>query len=173
MLFVDFAGYRVRTLGDVEAVREEVARVITSLGDKVDAVINYDGCSIDPVIAEAWFDMARDVQTRFDRIASRHSTSAFMRPMLGDAFHDPEDFATRIRFRRRARAVAGCSAGWQAGRPHAPTLASRRCRGSLTPTEATSGLASGEQSNRRGGTAANSSRSSQQRRDAAIRTCHT
>jgi propionate CoA-transferase len=72
----------------VEAVREEVARVITPLGDKVDAVINSDGCSIDPVITEAWFDMARDVQTRFYRTASRYSTSAFMRLMLGDAHHD-------------------------------------------------------------------------------------
>jgi propionate CoA-transferase len=47
-LFIDFAGYRATTLGDVEAVREAVARVITPLGDQVDAVINYDGCSIDP-----------------------------------------------------------------------------------------------------------------------------
>lgn len=87
MLFIDFTGYRVRTLEEVEAVREEVARLVTPLGDRVDAVIDYDGCSIDPVVAEAWFDMARDVQARFYRTASRYSTSAFMRLMLGDALH--------------------------------------------------------------------------------------
>jgi hypothetical protein len=41
-------GLARRPSGDVEAVREEVARVVTPLGDKVDAAINSDGCSIDP-----------------------------------------------------------------------------------------------------------------------------
>ena len=40
---------------------------------------------IDPVIAEAWFDMARDVQARFYARASRYTTSAFLRLKLGDA----------------------------------------------------------------------------------------
>jgi hypothetical protein len=52
-------------------------------------VINDDGCSIDPVITEAWFDMpATSDQTRSYRTASRYSTNAFMRLMLGDALHD-------------------------------------------------------------------------------------
>ena len=85
ILFIDFAGYRVRKPEQVEAVREEVARLVSPLARKVEAVIDYDGCSIDPTIAEAWFDMAGDVQRRFYSKASRYTTSAFMRLKLGDA----------------------------------------------------------------------------------------
>jgi propionate CoA-transferase len=60
------------------------------LGRKVEAVIDYDGWSIDPEVAEAWFDMARDVQERFYSKASRYTTSAFMRLKLGDALQRRE-----------------------------------------------------------------------------------
>jgi propionate CoA-transferase len=85
MLFIDFSGYRVRGTPEVGAVREQVARLVGPLGRKVAAVIGYDGCSIDPAVTEAWFDMARDVQTRFYSKASRYTTSAFMRLKLGAA----------------------------------------------------------------------------------------
>ena len=64
--------------------------MVEPLGRKVDAVIDYDGCTIDPTIAEAWFDMARDVQARFYDKASRYTTSAFMRLKLGDALQRRE-----------------------------------------------------------------------------------
>ena len=84
-LFIDFAGFRVQRLEQVEAVREQVQALVEPLGRKVEAVIDYDGCTIDPTLAEAWFDMARDVQSRFYDKASRYTTSAFMRLKLGDA----------------------------------------------------------------------------------------
>ncbi len=85
LLFIDLAGYRVRSTREVEDVRAEVERRCAPLGRKVEAVIDYDGCSIYPAIAEAWFDMARDVQARFYAKATRYTTSAFMRLKLGDA----------------------------------------------------------------------------------------
>ena len=90
ILFIDFAGYRVQHMSQVEAVREQVRSLIEPLGRKVAAVIDYDGCTIDPTIAEAWFDMARDVQSRFYDQASRYTTSAFMRLKLGDALQRRE-----------------------------------------------------------------------------------
>ncbi len=84
-LFIDFSGYRVRSVEQIEAVRAEVAALVEPLGRKVEAVIDYDGSSIDPGVAEAWFDMARDVQSRYYEKASRYTTSAFMRLKLGDA----------------------------------------------------------------------------------------
>lgn len=84
MLFVDLTGCRVRSEEQVEAVREQVRSMVEPLGQKVTAVINYDGCVIDPVVAEAWFDMVRDVHARFYDKASRYTTSAFMRLKLGD-----------------------------------------------------------------------------------------
>ena len=90
ILFIDFAGYRVQYMAQVEAVREQVRSLVEPLGRKVAAVIDYDGCTIDPTIAEAWFDMARDVQSRFYDKASRYTTSAFMRLKLGDALQRRE-----------------------------------------------------------------------------------
>jgi propionate CoA-transferase len=90
ILFIDYAGYRVQHLAQVEAVREQVRSLVEPLGRKVAAVIDYDSCTIDPTIAEAWFDMARDVQSRFYDKASRYSTSAFMRLKLGDALRRRE-----------------------------------------------------------------------------------
>jgi propionate CoA-transferase len=89
-LFIDLAGYRVRSAAEVEAVRAEVERLCAPLGRKVGAVIAYDGCVIDPAVADAWFDMARDVQERFYSHASRYTTSAFMRLKLGDAMQRRE-----------------------------------------------------------------------------------
>ena len=90
VLFIDFAGYRVRSSEQIEEVRARVAELVEPLGGKVEAVIDYDGCSVDPAIAEAWFDMARDVQGRFYSKASRYTTSAFMRLKLGDALERRE-----------------------------------------------------------------------------------
>ena len=84
MLFIDLTGYRVRQEEQVEAVREQVRSMVEPLGRKVKAVIDYDGCVIDPAIAESWFDMVRDVHVRFYDKASRYTTSAFMRLKLGD-----------------------------------------------------------------------------------------
>jgi propionate CoA-transferase len=83
MLFIDLTGYRVRREEQVEAVREQVRSMVEPLGRKVKAVIDYDGCVIDPAIAESWFDMVRDVHVRFYDKASRYTTSAFMRLKLG------------------------------------------------------------------------------------------
>jgi propionate CoA-transferase len=107
MLFIDFAGYRVRRAEQVEAVREHVARLIGPIGSKVEAVIDYDGCSIDPAVAEAWFDMARDVQTRFYSKASRYTTSAFMRLKLGAALAWREMAPHVFETAAEARATAG------------------------------------------------------------------
>ncbi len=111
MLFIDLAGYRVRGSEQVEAVREQVAQLVGSLGRKVEAVIDYDGCSVDPTVAEAWFDMARDVQTRFYSKASRYTTSAFMRLKLGDALARremaPHIFETADEAHRAAAEISG------------------------------------------------------------------
>ena len=93
-------------------MRAEVERRCLPLGRKIEAVIDYDGCSIDPAIAEAWFDMARDVQTRFYAKASRYTTSAFMRMKLGASL--PSRHAAAHVFETHAEARA-----FLLRRPHA------------------------------------------------------
>jgi propionate CoA-transferase len=109
VLYIDLDGYRVRTGQDVEDVRQAVASHVGPLGQKVAAVISYDACTIDPEIAEAWFAMAADVESRFYTHVSRYTTSAFMRLKLGEAltrrevaphiFETPHEARTSIALR--------------------------------------------------------------------------
>jgi propionate CoA-transferase len=85
VLYIDLDGYRVRTRREVEDVREAVASRVGPLGRRVAAVISYDACAIASDIAEDWFAMAADVESRFYSHVSRYTTSAFMRLKLGDA----------------------------------------------------------------------------------------
>jgi propionate CoA-transferase len=85
VLYIDLDGYRARSEREVEAVREAVAARVKPLGRKVNAVISYDSCVIEPDMADAWFAMAADVESRFYEHVSRYTTSAFMRLKLGDA----------------------------------------------------------------------------------------
>jgi propionate CoA-transferase len=85
VLFIDLDGYRVRTLRDVEAVREAVANRVDPIGRKVAAIISYDAFSVAPELHDAWFTMAADVESRFYNHVSRYTTSAFMRLKLGEA----------------------------------------------------------------------------------------
>jgi propionate CoA-transferase len=85
VLFIDLDGYRVRTLRDVETVREAIEGRVGPLGRKVAAVISYDAFSIAPELNDTWFAMAADVESRFYNHVSRYTTSAFMRLKLGEA----------------------------------------------------------------------------------------
>ena len=86
MLYIDLDGYRVRGAARGRGrARSRCGRVWAPLGRKVNAVISYDACTIDPDVADAWFAMAADVESRFYTHVSRYTTSAFMRLKLGDA----------------------------------------------------------------------------------------
>jgi len=52
-LFINFEGFHIRTTDDVELVRREVERTGRAIGNKVHLVANYDGCDIDPMVAES------------------------------------------------------------------------------------------------------------------------
>jgi len=98
-LFINFEGFQIRTTDDVDLVRREVERTCRSIGRKVHLVANYDGCQIDPMVADTYFSMITYMQNRYYETASRYTTSAFMRLKLGEALKDrdvaPHVFETR------------------------------------------------------------------------------
>jgi propionate CoA-transferase len=55
------------------------------MGQRVRAVVNYDGCRIDEPVLDEWAAMVRYVEENFCTRATRYTTSAFMRMKLGDA----------------------------------------------------------------------------------------
>jgi propionate CoA-transferase len=83
ILFINFEGFQVRTVDDVDLVRREVEARCLAIGRKVALIVNYDGFYLDPVVSDAYMGMITYMEQRHYSSASRYTTSAFMRMKLG------------------------------------------------------------------------------------------
>jgi propionate CoA-transferase len=83
-LFINFEGFDVKTVEDVDLVRREVERSCRAIGKPVALVANYDGFYLDPVVSDTYFSMIAYLEKRYYSSASRYTTSAFMRLKLGE-----------------------------------------------------------------------------------------
>ena len=111
-LFVNFEGFDVKTVEDVDLVRREVERSCRAIGKPVALVANYDGFYLDPAVSDTYFSMIAYLERRYYSSASRYSTSAFMRLKLGEGlterhvaphiFETQEDAQQFVRSQRKA-----------------------------------------------------------------------
>lgn len=85
MLFVNLAGYAVKTLEDVASIRVIIETLLQPLGKKVAAIGNYDESFIDPDLIEAYSEMQSYLTGKYFARVSRYTTSAFLRMKLGAA----------------------------------------------------------------------------------------
>lgn len=103
-LFANFEGIGIRSSEDIDSVRRVMEAVCESIGHKVSLIVNYDGCRLDEPIADAYFAMARQLQSRYYCSATRFTASAFMRMKLGAALNE-RGAASQI-FRTHTEATA-------------------------------------------------------------------
>ncbi len=82
-LFINFEGFNVRTMADVNAIRLQVERL--ALPRRVHAIVNYDNFSIAPDVLDAYTDMIKDLIARYYAGVTRYTTSSFLRAKLGKA----------------------------------------------------------------------------------------
>jgi propionate CoA-transferase len=98
-LFVNFEGFRIRTVEDVDRMRAHFERTCQEIGRKVHLIVNYDGFELDPVVSDTYFSTISYLQNRYYETASRYTTSAFMRLKLGASLSErnlaPHVFETR------------------------------------------------------------------------------
>ena len=87
-LFINFEGHAVKSLADVEAIREHVEGLLAPLGHRVRGVVNYDNFTILPDVLDAYADMVRGLVEKRYSTVSRHTTSNFLRMKLGHALKD-------------------------------------------------------------------------------------
>jgi propionate CoA-transferase len=85
LFFVNFEGYSVRTIQDVEDIRSKVGQILSPLNKKVYCIVNYDNFSINPDVVDAYSEMVEDVVSRFYTGVTRYTTSAFLRMKLGES----------------------------------------------------------------------------------------
>jgi propionate CoA-transferase len=87
--FINFERLAIRSVADVDAVREEVERHLLPVhaagGGRVDAVVNYDHFTLAPEVEDDWAAMVREMVDRHYRHVTRYSTSGFLRAKLGPA----------------------------------------------------------------------------------------
>ena len=83
-LFINFEGFDVKTVEDVDLVRREVERSCRAIGKPVALVANYDGFYLEPIVSDTYFSMIAYLEQRYYSSASRYTTSAFMRLKLGE-----------------------------------------------------------------------------------------
>jgi len=85
IFFVNFEGHVVRNRDDVEQIRRIVETMLSPLGRKVYAIVNYGNFTILPDIIDEYSAMVRDLVDRFYSGVTRYTTSGFLRAKLGDA----------------------------------------------------------------------------------------
>jgi propionate CoA-transferase len=99
VFFVNFEGFEVKNVADIEAIRDQVEAILNPLGKKVPAVVNYDNFSITPELLDSYVDMVHDLAERFYTRVTRYTSSAFMRSYFGTAFRrhhtEPSLYASR------------------------------------------------------------------------------
>ena len=106
-LFVNFEGFEVRTVEDVDLVRREVEKICRAVGKPVALIANYDGFYLEPLVGDTYFSMIAYLEKRYYSSASRYTTSAFMRLKLGEGLAErhvaPHIFETQAEAQRFAR----------------------------------------------------------------------
>jgi propionate CoA-transferase len=110
ILFVNFEGFEVRTIEDVDRIRREVERRCRDIGKPVAMIASYDGFYLDPLVSDTYFSMIAYLEKRYYSSASRYTTSAFMRLKLGEALAERHVAAHIFETQEEAQQFAAYSA---------------------------------------------------------------
>ena len=87
LFFVNFEGWTVRSVTDVQEIKTQLEQRLKILGRKVPAIVDYDNFTVLPDAFDAYTAMVHEVAERYYSRVSRYTTSAFLRSKLGDALH--------------------------------------------------------------------------------------
>ena len=85
LFFVNFEGYAVRDLEQVDRIEQAVRKDVAQAPGKVYAIVNYDNFSITPELLGPYTDMVKKLMTDCYSGVTRYTTSGFARMKLGDA----------------------------------------------------------------------------------------
>ncbi|MCC5987561.1 MAG: acyl CoA:acetate/3-ketoacid CoA transferase [Pararhodobacter sp.] len=81
-LFISFEKMRLRTPEDLALIRARVEELCEPLGEKVEAIVTYDGFRLEEDIAEAYGKLVAELEERFYEKVTRYSGAAFTRMKL-------------------------------------------------------------------------------------------
>lgn len=84
ILFANFNGIHVKTIEDIDLIRQEIERACRAAGKSVAFIENCDAFELDPAVSDAYFSMIAYLEQCYYTSASRYTTSAFLRLKLGE-----------------------------------------------------------------------------------------
>jgi propionate CoA-transferase len=90
-LFLNFRHLQVRSVADVESIRQAVTLMCSSIGRRVDAVVNYDGFQLAPGLEDEYAAMAHEMHERFYVSVTRYASGAFKRMKIARALERSGD----------------------------------------------------------------------------------
>ena len=106
-LFLNFENMTVRSIQDVEDIRSAVAVACGPLQHRVRTVVNYDGFTLDELVADEYAAMVRDVVEAYYTSVTRYTRSAFLRLRLSGALAEkgvaPSLYETRAQAEAEGR----------------------------------------------------------------------
>ena len=85
LFYVNFEGYAVKTIQQVEEIKNAVEKIVAPLGRKVYTIVNYDNFTLLPDIVDDYTDMVKFLVDNYYSGVTRYTTSTFLRLKLGDA----------------------------------------------------------------------------------------
>ena len=85
VFFINFERLAVRTLKDIEKIRDAIESRLRPLQKKVFGIVNYESFTIAPELTDAFSDMVQRLVDHFYYGVTRYTTSSFLRLKLGEA----------------------------------------------------------------------------------------
>ena len=86
-LFINFEGWRINDMNDLLAFENTVIAKLSSVEEKVEAIVNYDHFYIPPTLIESYLEVIDRLADNYSKV-TRYSTSAFMKSKLGEALSE-------------------------------------------------------------------------------------
>jgi len=82
-VFMNYAGMRVKHADDVDTIVAAVDRLLAPLGGRVNAIVNYEGFTVDDEVMDVYMDAVHYVEKKYYLKVSRFTNSGFLRMKLG------------------------------------------------------------------------------------------
>ena len=99
LFFVNFEGFSVKSVQEIENIREAVESTLADADKRVYTIVNYDNFTIHPELIDRYTGMVKYLVDTYYQTVTRYTTSAFNRMKMKDAFEkknlDPSLYETR------------------------------------------------------------------------------
>ena len=82
-VYMNYAGLRIRDLGDIKTIVEAVDRLLEPLGKRVYSIVNYERFSCDDEVFDQYVDAVKYVEQKYYLGVKRYTSGAFLRHKLG------------------------------------------------------------------------------------------